>query len=80
MAQFNVKRISSFGIFAAYLFDSLYFKLKIHWLKWMQKMPNETIITINRRFSRPSAELLKPFSDIPVSYLLKYCHIIFFGL
>ena len=33
-------------------------------------MPNETIITINRKFSRPSAELVKPFSDIPSGYVV----------
>ena len=33
-------------------------------------MPNETIITINRKFSRPSAELLKPFSEVPTGYVV----------
>ncbi len=33
-------------------------------------MSNETIITINRKFSRPSAELLKPFSEIPTGYVV----------
>jgi len=33
-------------------------------------MPNETIITIDRKFNRPSAELLKPFSDIPTGYVV----------
>ena len=33
-------------------------------------MSNEPIITINRKFSRPSAELLKPFSDIPTGYVV----------
>ena len=32
-------------------------------------MSNEVIITISREFSRPSAELLKPFSDIPTGYV-----------
>ena len=33
-------------------------------------MPNEKIITINRKFSRPSAELLKPFSEVPTGYVV----------
>jgi len=33
-------------------------------------MPNEAIITINRKFSRPSAELVKPFSDVPTGYVV----------
>jgi len=33
-------------------------------------MPNEAIITINRKFSRPSAELVKTFSDVPTGYVV----------
>ena len=39
-------------------------------IKRMLKMPNEKIITINRKFSRPSAELMKPFSDVPTGYVV----------
>ena len=33
-------------------------------------MPNEAIITINRKFSRPPAEMMKPFRNIPTGYVV----------
>jgi 4-hydroxy-4-methyl-2-oxoglutarate aldolase len=36
----------------------------------MLKMPNDAIITINRKFNRPSAELIKPFSKVPTGYVV----------
>ena len=33
-------------------------------------MPNKTTITINKKLSRPAAELVKPFSNIPTGYVV----------
>jgi len=33
-------------------------------------MSNDAVVTINRKFSRPSAELIKPFSDVPTGYVV----------